>query len=1207
MAESQNTMEMEEVVVTPGNENIYSLSNAPYASISKPELDSIIDLYTSKNAKDQFLPDFARQIAGEISVENPEFSYENLSSGKGAFFDFNEDEEIRNADPKLRSLSDRDIIEMFVVDPKGRPLEVPTLSEGFFRDIIPQGAGMTGVITGAKAGARLPGPPQAKLVGGVGLSLLGGLGFYEAGKLATDVLMGEERPMLPGEKVEYEKGKTLAGVIPWLFLPYTISKEVSLGTAQYLTNLGKNAKTPAGVKLAEKAENFLRKTATEGREKPIRYLGIESTIGLGQLYGAGEAEKYYEGSGLARILGETGGGITASVLINPAANVIKYLGEVKKIASGLVRDVQEKGFKGTLGPLREKRRKLALEKIINVLEKEAFDNVEMPAEFSDDVIKALPEEQRIIRQQEKDAFIEKVQREYLNFIADNLSSDELTKDLIDESGNPINLTSGQRSGSASLLAMEKSLDRLGAGLTAERKIASTKAIKSLRNTILALAQTDDKRATQLAGELAEKVFSTSMQNQLEIATKRVVDAAEKVYGANAETSLNLSERLYDVIETELGLARREENRLWGAVPEVNITTFVDAEGNPTNIPRFIEAFESIARTPEAAEHFTKAMPAFKKFVERKKQELGLAGSEEGQEQLSLFEIAGEEAAEAGVTTKELAEMRSILLDVGKSLSAAEQKKAARVAFNMADALLADLNNAPDVDGSWRTAYDMARSYSRALNDTYTRAFGGEALAKDKLGADKTSPELLAKRLLTGGNDPTYVRIEQINEIGRFGQKYGIEGADDTVGTLASLTESILRNARKAAFDPTTGEINPTALNKWLETNKDLMNQFPALKRDLERASTANILLDTTKQAHKKRLAEIKSQISFMNLLPSTTESPTTAVASALSSKRPLQGLNELERIVSNKELPENVRNEARNGLKASVLEWAFTKAGGSHSGNLRPSVIFDAFFRPVKGAASEVTLSEWLRSKNLISEGEVTSLKTMLNEMVRYEVAETLGDEAESIVGAPNQLLDLYLSITGSAFGTRLQKLFGGGGPGSIIAAGRGAKAFKEAFLNIPQGLQVDVLKEMMENPKLLASFLRKPKSEREALRIREQITQMLFNLGLSPAKTLPAPVFRETMEDDVERLYLPGQEPERDIPGIDSPLTQLDRTPAAPTVAGAAAPRPAPFVVAQAPVASPPPAQQARPADRSRFAAAFPSDITAPFIKQQGIETLLT
>ena len=172
MAEAQNTMEMEEVVVTPGSENIYSLSNAPYSSISKPELDSIIDLYTSKNAKEQFLPDFARQIAGEISVENPEFSYENLSSGRGAFFDFNEDEEIRKAEPKLRALSDRDIIEMFVVDPEGRPLEVPTFSEGFFRDIIPQGAGMTGVITGAKAGARLPGPPQAKLVGGVGRSVI---------------------------------------------------------------------------------------------------------------------------------------------------------------------------------------------------------------------------------------------------------------------------------------------------------------------------------------------------------------------------------------------------------------------------------------------------------------------------------------------------------------------------------------------------------------------------------------------------------------------------------------------------------------------------------------------------------------------------------------------------------------------------------------------------------------------------------------------------------------------------------------------------------------------------------------------------------------------------------------------------------------------------------------------------------------------------
>jgi len=40
--------------------------------------------------------------------------------------------------------------------------------------------------------------------------------------------------------------------------------------------------------------------------------------------------------------------------------------------------------------------------------------------------------------------------------------------------------------------------------------------------------------------------------------------------------------------------------------------------------------------------------------------------------------------------------------------------------------------------------------------------------------------------------------------------------------------------------------------------------------------------------------------------------------------------------------------------------------------------------------------------------------------------------------------------------------------------------------------------------------------------------------------------------------------------------------------------------------VATQPPAPQARPADRSRFAAMFPSDITSSVIEAQGIESLL-
>jgi hypothetical protein len=70
-------------------------------------------------------------------------------------------------------------------------------------------------------------------------------------------------------------------------------------------------------------------------------------------------------------------------------------------------------------------------------------------------------------------------------------------------------------------------------------------------------------------------------------------------------------------------------------------------------------------------------------------------------------------------------------------------------------------------------------------------------------------------------------------------------------------------------------------------------------------------------------------------------------------------------------------------------------------------------------------------------------------------------------------------------------------------------------------------------------------------------------------------------------------------------PQASLERSPVAPTDS-AAAPRPSPIVTAQAPVATQPPAPQARSADRSRLAAIFPNDITSSVIKAQGIESLL-
>ena len=133
-------------------------------------------------------------------------------------------------------------------------------------------------------------------------------------------------------------------------------------------------------------------------------------------------------------------------------------------------------------------------------------------------------------------------------------------------------------------------------------------------------------------------------------------------------------------------------------------------------------------------------------------------------------------------------MRQIALSLSKQFTAAQDFNTARIASNFANSLLDDLNYS--VPEGENVAYDIARSYSKALNDT-TRAFGGSVLEKGKIRNEINAPELLTNRLQAGGADPTYLRIKQINDIGKFAIDNGFE-AQDIANDIHGTQEMIIR-------------------------------------------------------------------------------------------------------------------------------------------------------------------------------------------------------------------------------------------------------------------------------------------------------------------------------------------------------------------------------------------------------------------------------
>jgi hypothetical protein len=1179
--------------------------NLPKMQFDKPQFDTFLQILEESQ---EGMPDekkrpaadlFAEQLSNEAQAEYPDLvTYEGLKNGTAPIFDVIGD----TRQPNLRQMTPDEIIELFAVDTEGRPIQRGTFLEGFKREGVRQAGGMGGATAGYKAGVALTSgvppvtPPTVALkflpplALGVGGFFLG----YAAGDVAEEALFGEEQPILPSHRESYEAGKTAAGVAAFLPVPFMLGSKLmpaNLGAATYLNNVAGRRAAAAEVATLERAagpkiigpptkaeaaargqlpaaqerlaafnsmpasaqaqaakatdpmlqrlaagfENAMGRTGEASRAAVIPTLAFESFIGSGQTAGAFLAEEMAPGDWRYRLLGELGGGVTAVIGTAPLGTIVSRIGSIKDALMGAVGKTREEGLSALPGMAESRRQQAAVNKILDILQRNG-ENV--------------------------DAIIEE------------LASSKIFLDPV--SGKPITPTAGLKSGSPTLLGIENALDQLGKGLGAERNAAAQQILKAQRAVLYGLISTGDQRALQEAGEIMNSIFQTNLELRLTETTDNVLKAFQRVAGDGPVNNMRLSETLYDVINNNMNLARDREKKLWGAVKDEILET--------DGAPKFVDVWESsLPSTPEAAETFNAKLGSLGRFVERKTKELDLNPDPQNPTDPSNL---------APLTLTELVEMRSRALSLGREARARGESDVAHVAFKMADAMLEDLNSAVGEDA----AYTVARNYSRALNDTFTRAFAGDALQTTKTGAERIAPELLADRLFRGGADPTYLRLQEINDIGAFMTQQGLAGAEETVNTLQGVTEKLLRNAASEIFDPETGRVNPNRLAQWQRKNSAVLERFPALAADLADADkaedTVRIMLNENRAAND----DLKGQITFASLLPETNESPTQVIGRIFSrgNRTPMRDLNNLKRVVD--QAPENLRESARRGLQFSILDWALT-GGGSSSTTFSPSAAYRLLFEKTPNAFSrDMSPMTWMAKNEIIDEKEVNNLKKMLTEMIKYEAGEAQGQVGE-LVEAAGPMLDFYLRVTGSNLGARYSQLMGGGG-GDLIARQAGSRILRDVFEKMPQGMKTDVMIGMMRDPQLLAAFLRKGRTEREKMNIAGAAANLLIdNFGFQPARRMVPAIGRETAPEE-----------EGQIPGVNAPMPEAPAPQPAPqpnlppanqqgalvppaqtpTQGGGAAPSP---VQAASAAPRPTPSTPSGPVDRARFAALFPED----------------
>ena len=1210
----------------------------------------------------------ADSVSRALAIDYPGLlNYETLRDGTADWFNFQP--ATSTLAPDERKLSDSQILKYFTVDEEGRPPAEGTFLDGFMRQIIPEGAGLGGAFFGAKVGAKLqaPIPPAGPLAVAAKIAIptitttAGFFGAYNTAEEGLEAILGKERVILPEHMADYKSGKTGATVAPWLFFPWMVSKNVTLGGATYLDNLSSllskgpvsaedlakpgvaqtltTGKGPRIARISRGIENMLRGTKETALRNPKTTFALESAAGLGAVRARYEAEMRFPGDETVGTLAEIGGGLTPSLL---GASLLQTLPGIKNTITNYINAYQSGGLKGIRDQASEAQLNLALMEIRDQLDIEGYTQ--------DDI----------------------------NNLIQNLRSSDFSE--LQSLDTP--LTAGQKAGDPVLLAMQASLERTNRGLGKQRRESNIEANNALRGIILTMAATGDKAMIQQAALLQKQIFDAGLADELAAVTDQVLSAAERVGATkgNREISSNIQLVTGNLLEE----ARAREKKLWSSIPDLEITSFRNADGEEQVLPNFLLNWQSILpRTPEAAAEYAPKLRNLQAFVDRKAKEFGVGQLAEpiaatlpelkkldnlktklsgtpyeerlpqfvrDQEDLSIneqvtnlrneankyrgkfsgkrgkdyanaldaqaeflvaserqristFEAVGQgsDVTPASLSVVEIQDMRSTALNIARTALANGDLQTARMAHAFADDLLSDLESFPE---GTSIAYDSARAFSRSLNDTFTRAFAGDVLTLDKRGAQRVAPELLHKKLFVSGDDATYLRVEQLTGAANFAVENGLTGSENARASIFGGLEGLVRNARREAMDPNTGEIDQKRLNNWITNNTGtpeepkLLDFFPNVKEDLQSASSANALLKSTIFDQKETIAGLRNQVTFMDLLPNDArsfENPALVVSRVMAprAKAPMKSLNNLADMI--KAAPDDMKDQARAGLRSGILEWAVTQSGGDTGFGAR--AIYDGLFTKIPGAISDVSITDWALKNGVMTESQVDKIKKVVVNMVKLEAGAAQNLDFDQFLADTGPMVDFYLRIAGSGMGERAASMTGSGN--TLIAQGAGSRALRRVygklFKEIPASLKGKAIIQLFEDPTLLADMLEKPKTDKQALNLVQRLRNQWQKLGfIEPAASVissggrRAAPFIGSEIGEKEEEYVPAP-PQTGNPFRTSSVAPTAMPAPQPVPAQPVAPPPTTTLASAAP--PPPPPAASGPVDRRRFAAMFPED----------------
>lgn len=739
----------------------------------------------------------------------------------------------------------------------------------------------------------------------------------------------------------------------------------------------------------------------------------------------------------------------------------------------------------------------------------------------------------------------------------------------------------------------------------ELQMGSALAIRSL-------ASTGDPLALAYAARIQQDLFEQNILDNIDQPVTKLMDAAKRVLGKEpgaGSKRINLSKSLYEVLDKQIKRSKIREDRLWSQVKNFTMTEFYSRNGRRIQQPNVLQLLDRSEK---------RGGLRFDSSGENEIVEKSLGPYWNDIEDLRKYFHDGRGRNPA--TSARFYKMRKGVVERAAKLRQSGDRNGARYLNQIHDALLRDLTGQKD---GVSEAYNIARAYTFARNNVFTRSFYNGLVETDKTRGLVLAPENLLDQLFKGGNKATVKRIEEIQSAGQFLVNQGrlTEEQALTMDTDRLVTEAlrdsldrivdekIVPHPTKPREKITRYVVNPKKLSdlKKEPGTQELYSLIDGLEEDLATMQSAqnavdNVLTDVANviSPQKARLAgytkdqvdQIYARKAFESVL--TNENPQKAVGEAITSQQPTLALNKLYRIVddTNYANSEYTRDQAMQGLKSAVFSYALHQSNKGATGNLpNGDALQKTLFGQIDNAPPNVkySLKDFLITKGLATESEMDEVQKAIKTLRGVEEAFATGNFESVLFKKPSLAKMFYVRVGGATAGSfvqdRMKKLLGlPQMSGGLIAEQTGSELVQRVLLRGPESQRLKIMTEMFSNPELLQKLMQEINNKKQADALMGAVAKFFEPLARQTGRRVPIAIRALSEEEDYEPPPAPPQ-PVR--PPVSPPRAMNPPAQAIPTPSRGPAPRPA--QPPPAPISAAP--QSSGQVDRARFAALFPED----------------